>query len=96
MRLAVLRKKEPASELDRATNMRNWVVREGTVSALTDRLANVTSGHITIRNEPGASALDRLTAVADGINLELMRQRTNPTPAITPPVRNIDRGDMER
>jgi len=96
MRLAVLRKKEPASELDRATNMLDWAVREGTVSALTDRLANVTSGHITIRNEPGASALDRLTAVADGINLELMRQRTNPTQAITPPVRNIDRGDMER
>jgi hypothetical protein len=96
MRLAVLRKKEPASELDRATNMRDWVVREGTVSALTDRLANVTSGHITIRNEPGASALDRLTAMVDGINFELARQRTCPAPAIAPQVRNIDRGDMER
>lgn len=96
IRLAVLRKKEPAAELDRATNMRDWVAREGTVSALTARLANVSSGHITITHEPGASALDRLTAVADGINLELAKQRTDPTPAITPPVRQIDRGDLER
>lgn len=96
MRLAVLREKEPASELDRATNMRDSVNREGTVSALTERLANVTSGHITINHEPGASALNRLTAVADGINLELAKQRTNPTPIITSPVRNIDRGDIER
>ncbi|WP_010188432.1 Fic family protein [Sphingomonas sp. PAMC 26605] len=96
MRLAVLRKKEPAVELDRATNMRDWVAREGTVSVLTDRLANVTSGHITINHEPGASALNRLTAVADGISLELAKQRTNPTPTITPPVRQIDRGDLER
>ncbi len=96
MRLAVLRKKEPASEFDRASNMRDWVVRDGTVSALTDRLAGVTSGHVTIRYEPGASALDRLTAVADGINLELARQRTISTPAITPLVRNIDRDDRER
>ncbi|WP_242098124.1 hypothetical protein [Sphingomonas sp. CROZ-RG-20F-R02-07] len=96
MRLAVLRKKEPASELGRASNMRDWVAREGTMSALTDRLADVTSGHITIRYEPGASALDRLTAVADGINLELARQRTTPAPTITPPVRDVDRGDIER
>lgn len=95
IRLAVLRKKEPAAELDRATNMRDWVAREGTVSALTDRLANVSSGHITIIHEPGASALNRLTAVADGINLELAKQRTDPTPAIAPPVRQIDRGDLE-
>lgn len=96
MRLAVMRKKEPAAELDRASNMRDWVAREGTVSALTERLANVTSGHIIIRYEPGACALDRLTAVADGINLELAKQRTNPAPTITPLVHNIDRGDMER
>jgi len=96
IRLAVLRKKEPAAELDRATNMRDWVAREGTVSALTERLANVTSGQITINHEPGASALNRLTAVADGINLELSKRRTNPTPTITPPVRQIDRGDLER
>ncbi|MET3762108.1 fido (protein-threonine AMPylation protein) [Sphingomonas sp. UYEF23] len=96
MRVAVLRKKEPAAELDRATNMRDWVAREGTVSALTDRLANVSSGHITINHEPGASALSRLTAVADGINLELAKQRTTPTPTITPPVRQVDRGDLER
>jgi hypothetical protein len=38
----------------------------------------------------------RLTAVADGINLELSKRRTNPTPTITPPVRQIDRGDLER
>lgn len=96
MRLAVLRKKEPASELDRASNMRDWVVRDGNVSALTDRLAGVTSGHVSIRHDPGASALDRLTAVADGINMELSRQRTNSTPTITPPIREIDRGDRER
>lgn len=95
-RSTVLRKKEPAAELDRATNMRDWVAREGTVSSLTDRLATVSSGHITINPEPGASALNRLTAVADGINLELSKQRTNPTPTITPPVRQIDRGDMVR
>ena len=96
IRLAVLRKKELAAELDRATNMRDWAAREGTVSALTERLANVTSGQITINHQPGASALNRLTAVADGINLELSKQRTNPTPTITPPVRQIDRGDLER
>lgn len=96
IRLAVLRKKEPAAELDRATNMRDWVAREGTVLALTERLANVSSGHITITHEPGASALNRLTAVADGINLELSKQRKNPTPTITPPVRQIDRGDLAR
>lgn len=96
LRLAVLRKKEPASELDRASNMRDWVARDGNVSALTDRLAGVTGGHVTVRHEPGASALDRLTAVADGISLELSRQRTNPTPTITPPIREIDRGDRER
>jgi hypothetical protein len=95
MRLAVLRNKEPAAELDRASNMRDWVAREGTVASLTNRLAKVTSGHITINHDPGASALDRLTAVADGINLELAKQRTNPTPII-PPVRQIDRGDLER
>ncbi len=39
MRLVVLRKKEPAAEFDRATNMPDWVVRDGTVSALTGRLA---------------------------------------------------------
>ena len=96
VRLAVLRKKEPASEQDRATNMRDWVVREGTLSALTDRLTNVASGHITIKHDPGASALDRLTAVADGINLELAKQRPNPTLTVTPPVRQIDHGDLER
>lgn len=96
MRLAVLRKKEPAAELDRASNMRDWVARDGTVAALTSRLADVASGHITINHEPGASALDRLTAIADGINLELAKQRANPTPAIAPPVRQIDHGELDR
>ncbi len=62
IRLAVLRKKEPAAELDRATNMRDWVAREGMVLALTDRLANVLSGQITINHEPGASALNSSAA----------------------------------
>lgn len=95
-RLAVLRKTEPASELDRATNMRDWVVRDGSASALTERLAGVTSGAITIRHDPGTPALDRLTAIADGINLELSRQRFAPTPTVNPPIREIDRGDRER
>ena len=76
--------------------MRDWVAREGTVSALTDRLANVSSGHTTINHEPGATALNRLTAVADGIKLELSKQRTNSTPTISPPIRHIDRGDLDR
>jgi len=66
--------------------MRDWVAREGTVSALTSRLADVASGHITINHEPGASALNRLAAIADGINLELAQQRANPTPTIVSPV----------
>lgn len=89
--LAVLRKAAPASDQDRAVNMRDWVAREGTMAALTDRLENVTSGHVTIRHDPGASALERLTAVADGINLELAKQRT-----ITTPPPTIARNDLDR
>lgn len=76
--------------------MRDWVVRDGSASALTERLAGVTSGAITIRHDPGTPALDRLTAIADGINLELSRQRSAPTPTVNPPIREIDRGDRER
>lgn len=96
MRRAVLRKKEPEAEHERASNIRDWVARDGNVSALTGRLAGVTSGQVTIRYEPGAPALDRLTALADGINVELAKQRTNPTPTMKPPVRDVDRGDRER
>jgi len=96
MRLAVLRKREPAWELDRVSNLHDWVYRESTVSALTERLANVTNAYITINHEPGAPALNRLTAVADGMNPELAKQLTSPVLTITPLVRNIDSGDMER
>ena len=100
-RLAVLRKAAPASDQDRATNMRDWVRRDGSMDALSERLERVASGHITIRHEPGASALERLTSVADGINLELAKQRTIPSPTITPPtitppIRSPTRDDMER
>lgn len=95
-RLAVLRKTAPASDQDKATNMRDWVAREGTTAALTERLENVTSGHITIRHDPGASALDRLTAVADGINLELAKQRTIASPTVTLPIGDVARDDIER
>lgn len=57
LRLTVLRKTEPASELDRTNNMRDWVNHEGTVSTLTEPLANVTRCHIIINHEPAASAL---------------------------------------
>ena len=94
-RLAVLRKTAPASEHERASNLRDWLARDGTVSALTERLEHVASGHLTIRHDPGASALDRLTAVADGINLELAKQRTVQTPIVMPLAR--DPGpDLER
>ncbi len=96
LRLAVLRNKAPVSEENLATARRNWIVREGTMSALTDRLAAISSGHITIRHEPGASALNRLMAVADGINLELAKQRTIASPTITPLIRDIDHGDIKR
>ena len=99
-RLAVTRKTAPPSDYDRASNMRDWVAREGTMAALTDRLENVASGSITIRHEPGAPAIERLTAIADGINLELTKQRSiaSPTitqPTVTPPVRDISQ-DLER
>lgn len=94
-RLAVLRKTAPASEHERVSNMRDWVARDGTISALTERLEHVASGHITIRHDPGASALDRLTAVADGITLELAKQRTVPTPIVTPTARDQE-PDLER
>ena len=87
-RLAVLRKTAPASEHERASNIRDWVARDGTISALTERLEHVASGHITIRHDPGASALDRLTAVADGITLELSKQRTVSTTIVMPPARD--------
>lgn len=100
-RLAVLRRQAPSSDQDRATNMRDWVVREGSMDARSERLERVAGGHITIRHEPGATALERLTSVADGISLELTKQRTMPSPTIspptiTPPTRSVSRDDLER
>lgn len=90
-RLAVLRQTMPASEHEKAVGLRDWAAREGSMAALTDRLEQVESGHITIRYEPGAPALERLSAVADGISRELAQQRTMP-----PPTRQAGQDDIER
>ena len=74
-RLAVLRHKAPVSEHERATDLRDWVVREGNMAALTDRLEQVESGYVTVRHDPGVPAQERLTALSEGIGRELSRQR---------------------
>lgn len=89
-RLAVLRKEAPVSAHERATDLRDWVVKEGNVAALTERLESVESGHITILHVPGAPAIERLEAVANGIGRELAQQRP-----IAQPVRPT-RDDLER
>ena len=95
-RLSVLKGSAPASDFNRAADMNDWIVREGNMAALTEKLEQVADGQVTIRYEPGASALDRLTSIADGINIELLRQRDVPAPTHTPPVRNIAHEDIER
>ncbi|WP_293977591.1 Fic family protein [Sphingomonas sp.] len=90
-RLAVLRHKAPVADHETASDLRDWVAREGNMAALTDRLELVAGGHISIRHEPGAPALDRLRAVADGIGRELAQQR-----AVAPVMRPTGRDDIER
>ena len=89
--LAVLRHKMPVADHERAVDQRDWVAQHGTMAMLSERLEQVESGHVTIRHEPGASALDRLRAIADGIGRELDRQRT-----VAPPGRVIEDGRIER
>ena len=90
-RLAVLRQKAPVSDHERATGLRDWVVREANMTALTDRLEQVESERVTIRHVPGAPAVERLEALANGIGRELAQQRT-----VIEPVRSASRGDIER
>lgn len=90
-RLAVLRGKMPEATHEAAVNKREWAAGEGNVAALSERLSQIESGHITVRYHPGATALDRLTALADGVSRELTQQRTN----LAPP-RPTDRGGVER
>ena len=89
--LAVLRHQMPVADHERAVDQRDWVAQHGTMAMLSERLEQVESGHITIRHEPGASALDRLRAVADGIGRELDRQHI-----VAPPSRVIEDGGIER
>lgn len=77
-RLAVLRQKAPVADHELAADRRDWVLKEGNMVALTARLERVQSGHITIRYDPGAPALERLGAIADGINVSLTKPRTSP------------------
>lgn len=100
MRLAVLRGTASPADHDKAANLRDWVAQQGSVTAMTDRLEQVASGNITIRHEPGAPAIERLGAISEGINRELVQQRTIETPTIaqptiTPPTRDLGR-DIER
>ena len=90
-RLAALRLKGPLSEHEQAADRRDWVARQGNMTALTERLELIEGGHITIRHEPGAPALERLVALADGIGRELTQQRS--APAF---VRSRGRDDIER
>ncbi len=65
------------------------------MAALSERLGQIESGYITIRHDPGAPALDRLAALADGIGRELAQQRSAPSPSIIP-MRPNGRDDIER
>lgn len=89
--LAVLRRTGSTSEHDRAVNVRDWVAQHGTMAKLTDRLEQAENGRITIRYEPGATALDRLHAVAEGIDRALARQHVIPAPSPT-----MVRDELER
>ena len=90
-RLAALRQKAPMSDHEFAVDRRDWAAQHGTMTALTGRLEQVESGFVTYRHEPGASALDRLGALADGIGRELAQQR-----AIPAPIPSVRRDDIER
>ena len=90
-RLAVLRHEAPVAAHEQAVGRRDWVSQDGNMAVLAERLEHVESGHITIRHDPGALALDRLSAVADGIGRELALQRT---PAA--PIHSIELGDIDR
>ena len=79
-RLAVLRHKAPVSENEQAVDRRAWVAQQGNMAVLAERLEHVESGHITIRHDPGALALDRLSDLADGIGRKLVQQRMPATP----------------
>ena len=94
-RLAVLRQKAPAATEQQAIERREWIAREGNMAALSERLGQIESGYITIRHDPGAPALDRLAALADGIGRELAQQRSAPSPSIIP-MRPNGRDDIER
>lgn len=90
-RLAVLRHKASVAEHERAVDLRDWVAQQGSMAALRERLEQAASGHVTIRHESGAPALDRLRAVADGIGRELDQQRN-----VTSPLRVIADKAIER
>jgi fido (protein-threonine AMPylation protein) len=94
-RLTVLRKKAPVTDQEQAEAQRDWVAREGNRTTLAARLGDIKSGHLVIRHEPGAPALDRLKALADGIGQELAKQHMIDRPAIVP-LRPADRGDIDR
>ena len=50
------------------------------MAVLTEQLEHVASDCITICHDPGAPALERLGAIADGIGRELAQQRTVAAP----------------
>ena len=89
--LAMLRQTGPASEHEMAIGVRDWIAQHGTMAALTNRLEQVENGRITIRYEPGETALERLQAVAEGVDRALARQHMIPSPLPT-----VIRDDLER
>lgn len=90
-RIDVLRRKAPESAHEKAAALHEWVRQEGNLERLSDRLAYIASDHITIRHDPGAPAIERLGAIAQGIDRELVQERSP-----TEPIRPIARDDMER
>jgi cell filamentation protein len=83
-RLAMLLRKGPKSDHEQALATRDWVAREGNMDELAERLSQIETGNVTIRHEPSAPAIERLTALADGITRELVQQRTIAAPQVTP------------
>jgi cell filamentation protein len=90
-RLAVLRRKAPASKHDEAVARRDWVVRKGNVPDLSRSLSQIAGGAVTVRHTPGAPAFDRLDALVGGIDRALAHDRSH-----APPVTLIERGEIER
>jgi cell filamentation protein len=90
-RLAVLRQKASPVEHATAVDMREWVGREGNMAVLSERLGQIETGLLVFRHNPGAPAVERLGAIAAGIDRELRHEHQEVSL-----MRSVDCRDVER